>query len=88
MDIKQEDLKRFWTWAGFKKEDTRPFVTWRYGKQFFSLLPEITLDNLYQFAIPKLQDKGGLNSYSIKETEDKCRITQDKMIRANFRRVL
>ena len=52
MDIKQEDLKRFWTWAG----------------------PAIA--------------ECGLNSYSIKETEDKCRITQDKMIRANFRRVL
>jgi hypothetical protein len=46
MDIKQEDLIRFWTWCGLNYAQWIPRV------------PEPDLNNLYQYAIPKLQDKG------------------------------
>jgi hypothetical protein len=43
MNIKQEDLVRFWTWCGF---DAHAFPQ------------EFSLDLIYQYAVPRLQDKG------------------------------
>ena len=42
MDIKQEDLIKFWSWC---------------GKKYHTLLqtPELTLDNIYQYALPNLE---------------------------------
>lgn len=71
MDIKQEDLIRFWTWCGFKENPDKSKL-WNYDGKFketnhwwiaptgknYVDLPQPTLDNLYQYSIPKLQDKG------------------------------
>jgi hypothetical protein len=77
MDIKQEDLIRFWTYFGFTVTDGFKFAQtllhrtkeqdqiWHYpnGEQTVygigvgHLLP-ITLETLYQYAIPKLQKEG------------------------------
>jgi hypothetical protein len=57
MDIKQEDLIKFWLHFGFKSVHGRYYgLTYPDGK--YQVIPQLTLDNLYQFAIPKLQDKG------------------------------
>jgi hypothetical protein len=63
MDIKQEDLIRFWTWCGWelKQEDvidaSKTKVTiksaWRNGIE--TQFPDLDLNSLYCYAIPKLQ---------------------------------
>lgn len=74
MDIKQEELIRFWTWCGFKEHNkyfhyelSKRVKSWvdSLGElsnkdQCFGRgnLPELTLDNIYKWAIPKLQEKG------------------------------
>jgi hypothetical protein len=72
MDIKQEDLVRFWAWCGFGKDSigniTAPKST-KYNPIYCGIdYPEINLDNLYRYAIPKLQDKG----YSVTLTAFEC----------------
>jgi hypothetical protein len=59
MDIKQEDLIRFWTWVGYSYR----YSSWHEPNDFRLAggklsLPEITLDSLYKYAIPKLQNMG------------------------------
>ena len=44
MDIKQEDLIRFWNWVGLNFK--------------YSRAPELELDLIYRYAIPKLQKEG------------------------------
>ena len=68
MDIKQEDLIKFWTYFGFQFR--RPLPEYSMGipseKDWYSpfdkhhtcQLPQITLASLYKYVIPKLQDKG------------------------------
>jgi hypothetical protein len=64
MDIKQQDLIRFWTWCGFIKNNV-----WYIGNTLESpdkkvtltintLNSSITLDYLFKYAIPKLQEEG------------------------------
>ena len=61
MDIKQEDLIKFWTWFGFRRRlsaSENPHYWQHINGYAISELPEITLNNIYEYAIPKLQDKG------------------------------
>ena len=54
MDIKQKDLIKFWTWCGFLQQ---------------ALPQALDLNNIYRYAIPKLQDKDyliTLNSWANK----------------------
>ena len=44
MNIKQEDLIRFWNWVGLNFK--------------YSRAPELELDLIYRYAIPKLQKEG------------------------------
>jgi len=68
VDIKQEDLIRFWTYFGWVYDPNKE-VEPRGGyifkgiwlssdKQQHLTLPDFTLDNIFKYAIPKLQDKG------------------------------
>ena len=71
MDIKQEDLIKFWTWCGFTQypQGRKNFhydmgvkvMDWiaprhHYGNMGY--LPRLGLSEIYEYAIPKLQDKG------------------------------
>lgn len=71
MNIKQEDLIRIWTWCGFTQyptgrknfhyEQTVKVMDWiapkgHYGNMGY--LPRLELTEIYEYAIPKLQDKG------------------------------
>jgi hypothetical protein len=57
MDIKEQDLIKFWTWCGFKTIYGRYYgITYPNGKD--GGIPQLNLDNLYRYAIPKLQEKG------------------------------
>ena len=59
MDIKQEDLIRFWTWCGLVEQETGSWYENKIGGKYISAtMPTLTLDHLYKFAIHKLQDKG------------------------------
>ena len=71
MDIKQEDLIRFWTWCGwtqypvgrdhFHYEQTKKVMNWIAPKGHWGnigYLPRLELTEIYEYAIPKLQDKG------------------------------
>jgi hypothetical protein len=66
MDIKQEDLIKFWTWCGFEmihRRFERGYKAyscyWQYpdGQQQPEL-PELELSVIYNYAIPKLQKTG------------------------------
>lgn len=59
----EEQLKRFWTWRGFRqatKDEVcagcNPLNWWRYPdkQQSQSFLPDLDLNNLYKYAVPKL----------------------------------
>jgi hypothetical protein len=62
MDIKEQDLIKFWAWCGYHIKKIKGEGLWyglpnekhcdRYGT------PELTLDIIYKLAIPKLQEKG------------------------------
>ena len=57
MDIKQEDLIRFWTWCGLVEQETGSWYENKIGGKYISVtMPTLTLDHIYKFAIPKLQD--------------------------------
>ena len=59
MDIKQEDLIRLWRWCGLVEQETGSWYENKIGGKYISAtMPTLTLDHLYKFAIPKLQDKG------------------------------
>ena len=71
MDIKQEDLIRFWTWCGwtqypvgrdhFHYEQTKKVMDWIAPKGHFGnigYLPRLELTEIYEYAIPKLQKEG------------------------------
>jgi hypothetical protein len=68
MDIKQEDLVKFWTWFGFlpityaqeypeiSTNHPGDIVMWLYpDKDKNYHLPNIDLNNLYQYALPNLE---------------------------------
>ena len=60
MDIKQEDLIKFWTWCGFEQSKLK-YID---GNFQFPQEPlrwiglPLSLDRIYEFAIPKLQKEG------------------------------
>ena len=55
MDIKQEDLIRFWTWCGLIEQQTGSWYEDKVGGKFISAtMPTLTFDHLYKFAIPEL----------------------------------
>jgi hypothetical protein len=60
--MNEQELIKFWTWCGFTYHSNNNCVPhWeKPDSSLFSLKsnPKITLDNLYRYAIPKLQDKG------------------------------
>ncbi len=68
MEIKQGDLIKLWTWCGFKIGDypepkVEPNEKAWYDPQgmFYGGIfdpPQFTLDNIFRYTIPKLQDKG------------------------------
>ena len=65
MDIKQEDLIKFWTWCGFKvrkphnKNSAMLYSDPRTPDcKSLLILPEITIETLYQYAVPFLQSNG------------------------------
>ena len=60
MDIKQEKQIKFWEWCGFEIEKLRYIDgSFHYLREplLWLALP-LCLDTIYQYAIPKLQDKG------------------------------
>ena len=64
MDIKQEDLIRFWNWVGCERKP-HPLAfdddgkMWLYPDGFYMPnLPVLDLNNIYRYAIPKLQKMG------------------------------
>jgi hypothetical protein len=58
MDIKQEDLIKFWTWCGLVEQETGSWYENKIGGKYISAtMPTLTLDHLYKFAVPKLQEK-------------------------------
>ena len=63
MDIKQEDLIRFWNWVGCERKP-HPLAfdddgkMWLYPDGFYMPnLPVLDLNNIYRYAIPKLNSK-------------------------------
>ena len=71
MDIKQEDLIRFWTWCGWTQypearshwhyEQTKKVMDWTAPKGHYGnlgYLPRLELTEIYEYAIPKLQNMG------------------------------
>ena len=73
MEIKQEDLIRFWTWCGwtqypvgrdhFHYEQTKKVMDWIAPKGHWGnigYLPRLELTEIYEYAIPKLQKEGKL----------------------------
>jgi len=60
MDIKEQDPIKFWTWCGFEKDKLRKIDgSYHYLKEplLWLALP-LCLDTIFQYAIPKLQEKG------------------------------
>ena len=81
MDIKQEELIKFWTWCALTQypQGRKNFhydmgvkvMDWiaprhQYGNMGY--LPRLGLSEIYEYAIPKLQDKG----YSVVLTAYEC----------------
>jgi hypothetical protein len=68
VDIKQEDLIKFWTYFSFKKNKHFTLNGWdsplglpsnlNSQSEIAGYLPQIRLENIFEYAIPKLQDKG------------------------------
>jgi len=71
MDIKQEYLIKFWKWCGFTQhpegrknfhyEQTKKVMDWIAPKGHFGNaghLPRLELTEIYEYAIPKLQNMG------------------------------
>ena len=71
MNIRQEDLIKFWTWCGFKQithaqeypdistNHPESVVRWLFPNNDKDYrLPGLDLNNLYEFAIPELQKEG------------------------------
>jgi hypothetical protein len=60
LDIKQEDLIKFWTWCGFTQVDKKKWATPEHlfgDIMIVDHLPELNLDSIYACAIPKLHKK-------------------------------
>jgi hypothetical protein len=71
MELKQEDLIRFWTWCGWTQypkarsnwhyEQTKKVMDWTAPKGHYGnsgYLPRLELTEIYEYAIPKLQNMG------------------------------
>lgn len=70
MDGKEQDIIKLWTWCGFTQypegrknfhyEQTKKVMDWIYPKGHYGMgrLPRLGLSEIYEYAIPKLQDKG------------------------------
>ena len=69
--MNKQELIKFWTWCGFTQypigrknfhyEQTKKVMDWiapkgHYGNMGY--LPRLELSEIYEYAIPKLQDKG------------------------------
>jgi hypothetical protein len=48
----QAQLKKFWEWCGFKQLPT--YRTYLLGDEHFTLLPDLDLNNLFKYAVPRL----------------------------------
>ena len=89
MDIKQEDLIRFWNWVGCERKP-HPLAfdddgkMWLYPDGFYMPnLPVLDLNNIYRYAIPKLQKEGYATELTAYEHKGfKVRIAH--IIRPNF----
>ena len=69
--MKQEDIKELWEWCEFEYSHSarrKNFFTGSLGRmvKFYvyrngeiSDLPKLTLDNLFKYAVPKLEEVGG-----------------------------
>ena len=58
MNIKQEDLIRFWNWCGLVEQETGSWYENKVGGKYISVtMPTLTLDHINKFAIPKLNSK-------------------------------
>jgi len=56
----QEQIKKFWEWCGFRRvKDSESYWQDPIDSFHTSLgLPEINLNNLFRYAVPKLMDDG------------------------------
>jgi hypothetical protein len=57
MKVKHEDKVKLWTWCGWEVYKSNPFTKgWvePSSSNVFECLPEVTLDNLYKYIVPKL----------------------------------
>lgn len=63
----QKELKEFWEWCGFRQDVDGLYIlpdckrwTDRSGASInvIQFLPKLDLNNLFKYAVPKLQDKG------------------------------
>jgi hypothetical protein len=56
--VPENELKKFWEWCGLKIDVTYPSadetVGWGMGIPEYHM-PELTLDNLFKYAVPKLR---------------------------------
>jgi hypothetical protein len=57
MDIKQEDLIRFWTWCGFARDGVGIWHCPNKIDELGKAIPKLDLNNLNRYAIPKLNSK-------------------------------
>ena len=59
MGLKQEDLRKLWKWCGLIEQSTGTWYEDKIGGKFISTqTPSLTLTNIYEYAIPKLQKEG------------------------------
>lgn len=68
-EITQEEIRKFWEWCGWKYKSCYDATTacgldWGWQPpnitegNYQTEMPPITLDNLFRYAVSKLQDKG------------------------------
>jgi hypothetical protein len=56
-DIKQRDLKRFWTWCGLTEQASGSWYKDN-GEYVFMQIPPLELNYIYRYAIPTLLKDG------------------------------
>jgi hypothetical protein len=57
MDIKQEDLIKFWTWCGFVRDGVGIWHCPNKIDEIGKATPKLDLNNLFKYAVPKLLEK-------------------------------
>jgi len=59
----KEQIKKFWEWCGFFKVDYADTMPWRFpaskGYECYFGIPDIDLNNLFKYAVPKVLEKVG-----------------------------